>query len=78
MTKAPKVTYKLPKIIGKMPYRAGSSVGAQIFPKRNWKNPIFCIAGIPFAKRKTQIRRTKKMLANAESKNTPDIVFSLN
>ena len=74
---APAVTYKLPKIIGKIPKLAGSSVGDHSVPNKKEKAPILPMAGRPPAKRNTHIKITAKIEKRAAPKKTPSIIFSL-
>ena len=72
---APAVTYKLPTIIGKIPKI--SFFGFQVVPLMKLKIHISFIAGIPFAKRNTQMRATANTEAQAAMKNTPRMNFSV-
>jgi len=58
-----------------MPYK--SLEGFQVLPNRKFKTPILVIAGIPFAKRKTQIRRTAIMDVLAERRKIFFMIHSL-
>jgi len=51
--------------------------GFHLVPVRNSTNPIFFIAGIPFANRNTQISATATMEMTAASRNTYSMIFSL-
>ena len=66
---APAVTYRLPMIIGKIPYM--SFFGFHNSPVRNSPNPILLIAGIPFANKKIQMSATASTEAQAATANTP-------
>jgi len=43
--------------------------GFQFFPRRKLKTPIFDIAGIPFANKKMQIKKTAIIDVQAEKRN---------
>ena len=72
---APAVTYRLPMIIGKIPYM--SFFGLHNSPVRNFPNPILLIAGIPFANKKIQMSATASTEAQAATANTPCMNFSV-
>ncbi len=74
MTSAPAVTYKLPTIMGNIPYR--SLEGAQVVPKRKSRTPIFPMAGKPPANRKKQMRTTEMIEKVAVKMNTHFIKVS--
>ena len=65
---APAVTYTLPNIMGKMPYRP--LLGRQVVPSRKSPRPISAMAGMPLAKRKIQINATARMDTQATSRKT--------
>ena len=72
---APAVTYRLPMIIGKIPYM--SFFGLHNSPVRNFPNPILLIAGIPFANKKIQMSATASTEVQAATANTPCMNFSV-
>ena len=71
---APAVTYRLPTIIGQIPYRPLE--GFQRWPPTKLKKPISAMAGTPFANRNTQMRITAAIDAQAVSANTQRITRS--
>ena len=73
---APAVTYKLPRIMGKMPYIPFE--GRQVLPNRKSKMPISDMAGIPFANRKILMVNTARMDTQAAARNTTRMADSLN
>ena len=75
MITAPAVTYKLQMIIGKIPN--SSLLGRHISPVMNFTNPISLIAGMPLANKKIHMRATASTEAQAATKNTPCMNFSV-
>ena len=75
---APAVTYMLAIIISKIPYDAGTFVGAHFCPPTKSKKPISAIAGTPLQNKNIQIMTTAAILVTAVRKKTPCIAFSRN
>jgi hypothetical protein len=72
----PIVTRRVPTISGKMPYRGGTAVGAQVSPKRKGMIPTSTKIGYPSRKRKRRMNVTTTTAKKAVQKNRVLIVRS--